>query len=276
MTPLDRALHRIQRVFTLGPTVRTPHPEPVPAYPGQRRRQEPTRVLSAVVSAVILPIVLGVALIPLRDHISQSTSLLMVVPVLVVALLAGRRLGTVAALSAAATYDVIHTQPFYRPTIDDPDDIVETIVLLAIGISIGYVAESAQRAVVAARVRRKELTAVTDFLEHIGTTIRDEELAEHASRSIVTLLDAHECVWRSDYKGTAAPVLLPDGSLHSIVRRGSEGGGALPPTIEIPVGHPPAEQGRFLVRTRPRSTVSLEERRAAATIAMTLSRCIGR
>lgn len=276
MSPLDHTLRRIQRVFVLGPGAPAPDPEPVPAFPGQRRRPDTARVLVAVVAAVALPIAFGAALIPARDHVSQSVSLLMVLPVLVVALLGGRRLGSVAALSAAVTFDVFHTQPYYRPTIDDPDDIVETVVLFAIGVTIGYLAESAQRAVVAARVRRDELTAVTNFIRHIGTSIPGEQLVEHAGNSIVSLLDAHECVWRHDYKGTASPVLQTDGSLQSALPGGGdEGGGTLPLTIEIPVGQPPTEHGRFVVRTNQRASVSLEERRAAATIAVTLARCIG-
>jgi K+-sensing histidine kinase KdpD len=275
MSPLDSALRRIQRMFTLGPGTPAPDPEPVPPYPGQRRRSSKLRIVAALTAAVALPVAFGAALIPLRDNINHSISLLMVLPVLVVALVAGRRLGLLAALAAAAAYDLFHTEPYYRPTIDDPDDIVETIVLLAIGITIGYLAESAQRAVVAARVRRDELTAVTNFIEHIGTSIPGEDLAEHASNSIVSLLDAHECVWRLDYKGTASPVLQPDGSLQSALPgRGGEGGGTLPTTVEIPVGHPPTEYGRFVVRTNRRASVSLEERRAAATIATTLARCI--
>ena len=275
MSPLDHTLHQIQRIFTLGISAPSPDPAPVPAYPERRRPNGIVRTVTAIAAATIIPVAFGAALIPLREHISQSTSLLMVLPVLVVALLAGRRLGSVAALAAAVTFDVFHTQPFFRPTIDDPDDIVETIVLLAIGVTTGYLAESAQRAVVAARVRREELAAVTNFIEHIGTPISGEELAEHAGASILSLLDAHECVWRPDYKGTASPILKPDGTLASVmIGEGREGGGMLPLTIEIPVGHPPTEYGRFVVRTNRRANVSLEERRAAANIATTLARCI--
>jgi K+-sensing histidine kinase KdpD len=276
MSPLDRTLHRIQRLFTLGHAAPAPDPEPVPPYPGQRGRSGARRVLLAIAAAATLPIAVGAALIPLRSTIDQSIALLMVLPVLVVALLAGRRLGTLAALGAAAAYDVFHTQPYYRPTIDDPDDIVETIVLLAIGITTGYLAESAQRAVVAARVRREELTAVTKFMEHVGTAIPGEELAQHAGASILSLLDANDCVWMPDYKGTASPVLQPDGSLLAALPGGvGDGGGTLPATIEIPVGHPPIEYGRFVVRTNRRANVSQEERRAAATVAATLARCLG-
>lgn len=275
MSPLDGTLRRIQRLLTLGPGTPPPDPAPVPPHPQRRRSDGTVRTLVAVAIATMAPIALGAALIPLREQLSQSISLLMVLPVLLIALLGGRRLGTIAALSAAITFDVLHTQPYFRPTIDDPDDIVETVVLLAIGITAGYLAESAQTAFVAARVRRRELAAMTNFLEHIGTPITGEELVEHASTSILSLLEARECLWRPDYKGTASPVLRPDGTLNSLrVGDWDQGGGALPGTIEIPVGHPPAEFGRFIVQTDRRADVSLEERRAASTIATTLARCI--
>lgn len=275
MSLLDGSLRRIQRVLALGPSTPPPDPAPVPAHPQRRRSESTVRTMIAVAIATMLPIAFGAALIPLREQLSQSISLLMVLPVLLVALLGGRRLGTLAALSAAIVFDVFHTQPYYRPTIDDPDDIVETIVLLAIGITAGYLAESAQTAIVTARVRRKELAAMTNFLEHIGTPIPGEELAEHASASILSLLNARECVWRPDYKGTASPVLKPDGTLTSVrIGDWEEGGDVLPSSIEIPVGYPPTELGRFIVQTNHRASVSLEERRAAANIATTLARCI--
>jgi K+-sensing histidine kinase KdpD len=275
MSPLDGTLRRIQRLLTLGPGTPPPDRAPVPAHPERRHPDNTVRTLGAFATATVLPLAFGALLIPVREQLSQSISLLMVLPVLVIALLGGRRLGIVAALSAAIAFDVLHTQPYYRPTIDDPDDIVETIVLLVIGITAGYLAESAQTAIVAARIRRKELAAMTNFLEHIGTPISGEELAEHASASILSLLDARECIWRPDYRGTASPVLKPDGTLSSThVGDWDQGGGVLPSTIEIPVGYPPAELGRFIVRTNHRTTISLEERRAAATIATTLARCI--
>jgi K+-sensing histidine kinase KdpD len=275
MNPLDGTLRSIQRLLVLGANTSPPDREPVPAHPERRRSGGTARTTVAVAIATMFPIAFGALLIPLREQLSQSISLLMVLPVLVVALLGGRRLGILAALAAALAFDVFHTLPYYQPTIDDPDDIVETVVLLAIGITAGYLAESAQTAIVAARVRRRELAAMTNFLEHIGTPISAEELGEHASASILSLLDARECVWRPDYMGTASPVLKPDGTLTSM-RAGDwdQGGGVLPSTIEIPVGYPPAECGRFIVQTNHRASVSLEERRAAANVATTLSRCI--
>jgi K+-sensing histidine kinase KdpD len=272
---LDRALRRIQRVLTVGVAAPPPDRAPVPVYPGQARRRSAASTVTTIAVAVLLPIGFGIALVPLRDHLSQSISLLMVLPVLVVALLAGGRLGALAGLAAAVTFGVLHTEPYHLPVIDDADDLVETLVLLVIGVSSGYLAESAQRAVAVARVRRHELAAMTSFLERVGTSPPTAELVEHAGASILSVLSARECVWRPGYKGSASPVLRLDGTLaFGPLAHPAEDGGRLPTTIEIPAGHPPSECGRFIVRTDPSVAVSLEERRAAATIAIAVGRCI--
>jgi K+-sensing histidine kinase KdpD len=276
MNWVDRSLNRVQKVLTLGPASPPPEPEQVPDVPGRRPPLDARRAVVAVATAIVLPVAFGLVFLPLRDELSQSMSLVMVIPVLVVALLGGAKLATVAALSAACVFDVLYTEPYYRPKIDDTDDIVETIVLLVIGVTIGVLAQSAQRAVIASRIRRRELAAVTEFVEHIGTRISAADLAAHAGASITDLLDATTCEWLPDYKGTASPVLRPDGSLTSELGEvEARAAGVLPTTIEIPIGEPPSDHGRFIVRTDGRTSISMEERRAAATIANTLGRCLG-
>lgn len=218
---------------------------------------------------------LGVSLVLVRAHITQIVSLLMVLPVLLVALAGGARLGSLAAVSAAATFGILHTEPYGHLTIADPDDIVETVVLLLIGVVMGFLAEAAQRAVAAARLRRDELAAVTDVIGRMGAGQRGEELVDSAATCLGTLLRAREVTWREGYRGTAGPVLLPDGSLAvGASDAGDLGAATLPPTIEIPVGTPPVELGRFVVRTSVAGIVSREERRAASAVAGLLARVL--
>jgi hypothetical protein len=68
--------------------------------------------------------------------------------------------------------------------------------------------------------------------------------------------------------------LWPDGALTSEFGSERVDAGVLPRTIEIPVGEPPTERGRFIVRTNGHSSISLEERKAASTIAAALARCM--
>lgn len=275
MRSLDRLLLHLQRALALGAPPPPTRPDSVPMVPTRRRPRSVPRALVGIASALVIPVGFGALLIVWRDELGTSISLLMVLPMLLIALAGGPRLATVAALAGAAAFDVFHTLPYYRFRIDDRDDVVETLVLLAIGVTTGVLADAARRALVVAHVRHEELTAISDFIGHIGTSLRDRELAERAGACICHLLSARECTWKPDYRGTVHPVLRSDGTLTT----GAPGGsgvrdGELPPSVEIPVGYPPRDHGRFVVRSDRRTSVSLEERRAAATVAATLARCL--
>jgi K+-sensing histidine kinase KdpD len=265
---VDAGLRRVHRLVAIGPANRPGTPARADDRPGARRAVSTgSRVVRAVV-AIALPIVVAVVLLPARDGLSQSISLLMVVPVLVVAATAGAGAAVLAAVTAALAYNVLYTEPYYSLTIDDPDDIIEMIVLLIVGVMVGVIVESAQRALVSARVREREIAAITDFLD-AAHRVESEALIEQARLSIEQLLLAKACTWRPGYHGTAAPVLAVSGRVTGL--RGTVDERSLPTAVEIPVGTPPTEFGRFVVVSSD-AEVSLEERRAAGSIAAALGR----
>ncbi|MFV0307175.1 MAG: DUF4118 domain-containing protein [Desertimonas sp.] len=266
MTRPDSLLGRFERSIRLGPPSPRPPGDPTPEDPTDADADRRRRKVLGYTAAIVFPIVAAAALIPLRDALEHSISLLMVVPVLIVALMWGARAGALAALCAAGSYDVLHTVPYYRPAIEDADDIVETVVLLGVGLAIGVVAEVAHRATATARIRGDELSAVSGFLAQAGHD-RGDQLALHASASIRTLLDARSCTWRPGYHGTVSPVLTADGGLVATTGGLVVDGGTLPDRIEIPAGRTPNERGRFIVQTGRDAVVSIEQRRAAALIA---------
>lgn len=271
---LDRFLQRLQRTMLLGPAQRPRSTHAAIAHPGERI--PPTRAATAVrvVVAVAVPLAFGAALIPVRDDLTQSISLLMVVPVLLLAVTAGARIAALAAFSAALAFDVFHTMPYYRLTIADLDDVVEMVVLVAIGVLTGLITESAQRAIASTRVRQRELSAATDFIERAYLSEPDDLVVE-AQRSIERLLLARQCRWQPGYHGTAGPVLSTTGAIVAGTSPGASRPATtkLPSDLEIPVGTPPDEHGRFVLRTSD-ADISIEERRAAATIAAALGRAI--
>jgi K+-sensing histidine kinase KdpD len=271
---LDRLFHRLDVLLTFGVGHRPERVEPAAVRPGDAVARRRRGAIPAIAVAVLVPIAFGVVLIPFRDWLEQSVSLLMVVPVLVLAAVGGARLGAVSAVAAAAAFGALHTEPYYEVTIDDADDIVEMIVLLVIGVVSGLVMEAAQRSVVSSRVRERELRAMTAFLDRIGASDPTELIAQ-AQRSIEQLLVADSSTWRPGYRGTAAPVLTPAGMIAPSGYTGSPSitSTRLPREVEIPVGTPPHEHGRLVVRASA-AHVSVEERRAAATIATALGRCL--
>jgi hypothetical protein len=267
---LDRALRHLDRLLTIGPPTPAARTREVSDDPGRRRPSARRSTVVGIGVALGGPLLVGVALVPLRDRLDQSVSLLMLLPVVLVALVGGLRLGVLAAVAAALTFNVLHTEPYGTVRIDDADDVVEMLVLLAVGAAIGVLSQAAQQAVLSARVRRRELDALTQFLDAVGRAEGDE-LVEAGRRAITTVLAARDATWRPGYRGTAAPVLGAGGGL---VHAGTGARAAtLPSQIEVPVGTPPHEHGRFVVVSSG-SDVSTEERRAAASIAGALGRVL--
>lgn len=269
----DVILSRIQRLIVVGPRHRHGSTVAPLEHPGDVSTTGGGWTLWGVLAAVVIPILFGIVLIPFRSSIEQSVSLLMLLPVLLMAVLGGARLGGVAALSASVTFGVVHTVPYYQLTIDEPDDVIEMVILLCVGITLGWLIERGQHAIVGSGIRARELDATSTFLGCIGTHHGDA-LVEDAQRAIETLLSASHSRWRAGYRGTAAPVLTSDGSITArdhgdphTHRRGDQ----LPEVVEIPVGLPPREHGRIVVRSSG-AVVSLEERRAAAIVASALGR----
>lgn len=268
LDPVARVMQRIQRGAWLEPDRGPGAKSPAPDRPGEATPVGVRAWLGATV-AVVAPLVVAGGLVAVRDAIGGAASLVMVLPVLAVSVATGARAGALAALVGAAAYGVLLTEPYYRFTIADTDDVVETVVLLAIGLVVGALSDRSRRDRSITGARGREVDAVTGFLHDLSTASEIDGVTAAAERAISTLLSARSCEWRAGYHGTVGSVLRPDGSLSTGTSAPAVGSGldVLPAVVEIPVGTAPAELGRFVVRADPEAAVSIEERRAAVGVA---------
>lgn len=275
LDPLARTMQRIQRGAWLEPE-HGPHAKVhAPDRPGAAT---PSGLPAwAAVSAVVVPVVVAALLVAVRGSVGGAASLVMVLPVLAVSALAGVRAGVIAALVGATAFAVLLTEPYYRFTIAERDDVVETVVLLAVGLVVGALSDRSRRDRTITGARGREVDAVTGFLHDVSTSRGFESVAAAAERAITTLLSARACEWRAGYHGTVGAVLRADGTLSSGTSAPSVGAGheVLPAVVEIPVVGGAVELGRFVVRTDPGAAVSIEERRAAVGIAAVVSTFAG-
>jgi hypothetical protein len=240
--------------------------------PTERRALGTARTLSAYLAAIVLPLGVGAAMIPWRDDLAQSTALILVLPVLLVALAGGIGPGLLAAVSATVTFDVLLTRPYLDFSIHDNDDVVAAATLLIVGAAIGAVSSRLARVDTRAGLRRRTIGQFTAFVHTVAEGgAGDEKVIHDAAIAITDILGLDRCEWRPGTGPTTAPTILPDGQLMAFVSDLSEDRAQLPHKAELPVFTNDGELGRFVLHPTAGRDVSIEERRAAAAVAQLLA-----
>jgi hypothetical protein len=253
----------------------------------ERRREvtiEPTerhplglaRTRWAYLAAVVIPWIVGAALIPVRDELDQSSALILVVPVALIALAGGLGPGLLASVSATVSFDVLLTRPYFGFAIHDNDDVVAAVTLLVVGALIGTVASRLARVDTRAVVRRRTLDGLTAFIQLIADDEvdgrgDDDALRAAAADTISQILGLSACEWEPRVGPSSAPTILPNGQLMGYSTDLGEDRAQLPDPTELPVGARDRDHGRFILRPTRGHNVSIEERRTAAAVAELLA-----
>ena len=173
------------------------------------------RDLVALVAAVLGPLVVSLALVPLRTTSLSGTNAALVLVVVVVAVsINGHRLaGALAALSSAVWFDFFLTQPYQRFTITKSADITTAVLLLVVGLAVSQLA---------ARARRLRVVAITDaeYLEDIHRTAQlvqagtsANAVVDHVRSQLVDVLHLRDCRFQYGNLLGHPPRLEHDGSV---------------------------------------------------------------
>lgn len=272
---LSRALRRVERDFLLGPPTSPPRGRPETAVPGERARLPRRRQVLAYVLAVVLPVVVAVAALPLRAGHAPIVALILVVPVVVVAVLGAVGPAVVAALVAGIAYDIAHTEPYWRLVIDDPDDIATTITLVVVAVVVGVLCSRVVHLRASDAARHEELRHLLLFARSAAEDVDADVLAAEACRRLVGVLSLRDAHWQPGYHGDVGPKLLPDGAVMGYVTSLNPDRAKLPDGLEIPAIVGTTELGRFVLSPDHRTVVSAEERLTAATIASLFAHAVG-
>jgi Domain of unknown function (DUF4118) len=236
-----------------------------------------TRDRVAVVAAVLLPLAVAVALLPLRSSWSNTNmALVLVVAVVAVAAIGNRLAGALAAVSAAAWFDFFFTLPYDRFTIAQAADIRTAVLLLVVGIAVSQLAARARRLKVIAITDARYLAEIHDTAELAQHARSPEPVIDHVRDQLIGLLDLAGC--RFEY-GTLLghpPRLEPDGSVMvGYHRRNVEESGLPGEEIELRTFGNGQYFGRFMLRPKAESRPSLQARLVAVTLADQAGRALG-
>lgn len=267
MNRLDRFVQRFVRDLTIGPPNRPPRGRPETVEPGERATVTARKLVVAYALAIVLPAATAAMLIPFRADHDRTTAIVLVVPVVLVAVLGATGPALTAAVSAAVTYDLLLTQPYYQPVIDDPDEVVATITLVVVGATVGLLSSRLVRITARDAARRTELRHLLDFARATALYHGPDELADSACDHISAVLGLRTCRWHAGYHGGGGAILHADGSVSGNLGVLEPDRAELPHAVELPAVTGATELGRFILTPMSGRITSWEERRTAATIA---------
>ena len=96
-----------------------------------------SRPPAAYLVGVAASVTVVMLLVPARDtRLAPGLAVVLVLPVLVATLMGGWRPGAVAAITGAACFDVVLTEPYGSLRIDSAEDAFVTAVLLIVGVVV--------------------------------------------------------------------------------------------------------------------------------------------
>jgi len=177
-----------------------------------RRSASIRQALTGSLAALVLVVVLGAAMLPLRSHLNVATSaLILVVPVVVGAALGGFTAGIVGTTLGFFVYDYVFVPPYYTLSVGAAQNWAALGVFVVVTVVISQVVVRLNVARADARIRAAEVRRLFDLSELFvrGSSFPD---------LLVTIVTAVRQAF--DLEGAA--LLLPiDGNLELVASVGS-------------------------------------------------------
>jgi Domain of unknown function (DUF4118) len=225
-------------------------------------------VVAGIGVAALGPIVVASALVPLREDIaSANAALVFVVVVVLAAALGGRWTGVTAAIVSAMAFDFFLTRPYGSLKIDNADDIIATVLLLAVGLIVGEIVVWAHRGHRQSRRGRDEIARLHRVSEQVAGGGRADDVLASVRAELSQLLTLRSCELEQPPFGAQLPRLERNGSVETPRRRFVRGEFALPAEgVELPVLGRGRQLGRLVLVPEPDVGVSIEERVVAIAL----------
>lgn len=232
----------------------------------------PTGVRSswfAIAAGGLAPIVVAIALVPLRDEIDNANlALILVLVVVVVASLGGRRAGAVAAVTSTLAFDFFLTRPFLSARVESADDIETLLILLAVGLVVGELASRARQA-----RRDQELAAsAVQRVHRVADAVAQGEPLTVVLDSVQTELTALFGLWDCWLELPPFLWVIPrmdrGGTVEGVDHEWLDTGFVLPRDgVELPVVARGVDVARLVLLAGPDTAASLDQRVVAVALA---------
>jgi K+-sensing histidine kinase KdpD len=209
-------------------------------------------------------------MVSVRDWLGASNvALVMVVVIVFAATFGGRLAGAVTSLAAALSFDYFHTQPYYSLHIDNREDIIGAVLLLAVGLIVGELATlraASRREVVA---HASGASRLEDVASVVAAGADLDEIWPIVRRALTEQLDLAECRFEPSPNRHPETMLDRTGRIGARHLQWVHGGGfALPVEgVSVPVVNQGRVLGHLVLLPRAGAGTTQPQRRVAVALA---------
>jgi hypothetical protein len=227
----------------------------------------------AVAIAVLVSGAVGASLVVFRDHTGIGVIVLLLTLTVVFGAAVGGPVGGLAAGAAAAvTFDFWFTKPYLSLKIDSADDVFVTLLLLAVGMSVGLLRSYADHKAMQAATERAAGGGLERVLAAAAAgDLPDVELSVRAE--LLNVLFLEQCSFTLDRPDV--PVMGRQGDIDGTLHRYVRGGFTLPPGgVAVAVALRGRTMGYLVCTPGAGAGVDVSRRRAAVALADALALAI--
>ena len=228
-----------------------------------------TRTLVGAAIGSLGAVFTAAALVGVRGDIQNANvALVLVLWIVVGAVTGGRASAAVSAFAAAIAFDFFHTKPYNSLKISDGNDVLTTVLLLAVGLAVGEIAIRAQRVHAKHDDEQRQLGRMRRIagLAAGGEGVDDLLLAVTAE--LIETLDLQNAWFERPPFAAGLPRLERTGVIDATQHRYANGEFELPREgAALPVIGAGRTLGRFVLIPTPGVGVSKERRLSAVALA---------
>ena len=235
-------------------------------------------LLPACIGALAAFVVAGL-LVPLRDSLGgTNAALILLVVIVAAASIGGRVAGATTALASALAFNFLYTQPYLTLRIHSSKDVITTVLLFVLGISVGEIVTYARRNTYLARKRRLDISDLHQLSDMVRVNAPQGQVIDRACQLLSRELHLSSCRFESPSEPhTSLPVIDHRGLIAAPLRH-APGGFELPAGgVAVRVEVDEHTFGQFVlvpatpVTGEPRRGVSLLDRQMAVLVASIVS-----
>lgn len=222
-----------------------------------------------LVVAVVAPVVLALALLPVRAEAAAATVALgFAVLVSLLAATGTRVSALIAAVSAAICYDVAFTQPYGSLTISHPQDIETTALLLVGGLIVGQLSARNRRNRELVVQQSDDLAHIQAIAELMAAGAAPDDVVDAVAQELRVLLGLRESRFETSGPDRPGPTIDRNGNVSwGRLWWGVDTLGLPGKEISIEVEHDNRRLGRYVLLAEPGTRVRRDQLLAAVTLA---------